>query len=166
MAAKKKAKKKVSKKKVSKKKVSKKKVSKKKAIAKVKPKAPVKVSKALSNKVSKFILMKSNIAAANKQLTEMKSAAFVIEEELLKALEDGKQLGITVASGSIKIKETDVFNAKDLKKINKHIEKTGDFNLYQRRLNTTLLNEYFEAGIKFKGIEHFTKTSLGISHKR
>lgn len=139
-----------------------KKKAKKKAVAK----SPVKVSKATTNKVTKFLLMKANISAANKQLTEMKSEAHKLEGELLKAMQAGEQLGITVASGSIKIKEQDVFNAKDWKKIEKHIQDTGDFGIMQKRLSTALLKEYYEDGVKIKGVEHMVKSSLGVSHKK
>lgn len=152
MAAKKKAKKKV----------SKRKVSKKKTIAK-KARPLVKVSAKLSKKVSDFILMKVNITAANKQLTEMKSAAAKLESELMTELEKLNQLGVTVKAGSISIKEKDVFNAKDWKKINKWIEKTKNYDIYQRRLNTTLLNDMFKDGKRVAGVEHFVKTSLSHS---
>lgn len=144
---------------------AKKKASKKKAVAKKAP-APVKIPKAVSTKVSKFLMMKANITAANKQLTEMKSEAFKLETELMGIMEKSNQLGIVVKSGSIKIKETETFNAKDWNKINAYIEDTGDFDIYQRRLNTTLLKDYFAAGKKIKGVEHFTKHSLGFSHKK
>ena len=169
MAAKKKAKKKASKKKaVSKNNMTAEKeaVTKKKNELAKKAKPPAKVSKALSVKVNKFLLMKKNITAANKQITEMKSEAFKLETELLETMQKAEQLGITVTGGTIKIKETDTFNAKDWKKINKYIDDTGDHDLMQRRLNTTLLNDYFKAGKKIKGVEHYVKTSLGVSQAK
>ena len=147
------------KKKTTKKKVSKKKVSKKKAIAK--PLA--KVGTKLSKKVSDFINLKVSITAANKQLTEMKSEAAKLESELMTELESNNQLGVSVKIGSITIKEKDVFNAKDWKKVNKYIDKTKNYDLYQRRLNTTLLNDMFKDGKRIPGVEHFMKKSLGHS---
>jgi len=153
------------KKKVSKKKVSKKKVSKKKAIAKKSPaKPPVKIGAALSKKVSDFINLKVSITAANKQLTEMKSEAAKLESDLMIDLEKANQLGVTVKAGSIKFKETDIFNAKDWKKIEAHILKTKNFSFMQKRLSSSLLKEMFEdTGKTIAGVEHFMKKSLSHS---
>ena len=152
------------KKKTAKKKVSKKKVSKKKAIAKVKTKPPVRLNAKLSKKVTNFILLKTNITSANKQLDAMKSEASKIEDELMIELKKLKQLGVTVKAGSIKFKETDVFNVKDWKKVYKHILKTKNFGFLQKRLSTALLNEMYEdTGKTIAGIEHFTKKSLSHS---
>ena len=147
------------------KKKAKKKVSKKKAVAK-KAKAPVvKVNAALSKKVSDFILLKRSITAANKQVKEMTSEAHKLELELMEHLEKANQLGITVNVGSIKVAEKDVFNAKDWKKINAYCFKHKNNDLYQRRLNTTLLGDMFKNGEKIAGVEHFVKKSLAHSKK-
>lgn len=144
------------------KKKAKKKVSKKKAVAKVN-KAPAKVSAEITKLSTDFILLKVNITAANKQLTEMKSEAAKLEAALMEKLNKANQLGVTVKAGTVKVKETDVFNAKDWKKVNAYCMKHKNFDLYQRRLNTTLLNDMFKNGEKVAGVEHFIKTSLSHS---
>ena len=143
---------------------TKKKVAKKKAIAK-KSSPPAKLSKELSKKVSDFILLKRNITAANKQIKEMTSEAYALECELMEHLEKINQLGIKVKVGSITVKEKDVFNAKDWNKINAYCFKHKTTDLFQRRLNTTLLNDMFKDGKRVAGIEHFVKKSLDHSKK-
>ena len=153
------------KKKTAKKKVSKKKVSKKKAIAKKSSaKPPVKINAKLSKKVTDFILLKTNITAATKQLEGMKSEASKLEEELMIDLAKINQLGVMVKAGSIKFAEKDVFNVKDWNKVYKHILKTKNFGFLQKRLSTALLNEIYEdTGKTIAGVEHFTKKSLSHS---
>ena len=134
---------------------TKKKVAKKK----VAKKPSAKLSKAITN----FILMKTNITAASKQLEAMKSEAHKLEGELMVSLEKLDQTGASVKAGSIKFSEKDVFNAKDWKKINAWVLKNKNFDIYQRRLSSTILNDMFKDKKRVPGIEHFVKKSLSHS---
>lgn len=146
---------------------TKKKTTAKKSIAKSKQSPPVKISKELSKKVSDFILLKSNITAATKQLNDMKSKAHKLETELMEILQKSNQIGVAVATGSIKISEKDVFNPKDWKKIYAHILKTKKFDLLQKRLSTALLQEmYNDTGKTIAGVEHFSHKVLSVSKAR
>lgn len=137
---------------------TKKKASKKKDI--------VKVDAKLSKKVSDFILLKSNITKATKQVTDMKSEAAKMEAELIPMLIESQQLGMMVTVGKVALKEKDVFSATNWQHIEAHVKKTGDFGLYQKRLSTTLLKEYWDDGVKIKGIEHMMKTTLAHSVRK
>jgi hypothetical protein len=127
----------------------------------VKNKKVTKMSSTMSKKVSQFINLKVSITSASSQLAKMKSEAATLESELMLDLEKADQLGVTVKAGSIELKKTDVFNAKDWKKIETHILKTKNFSFLQRRLSSALLKEMFEdTGKTIEGVEHFTKKSL------
>ena len=151
MAAKKKAKKKVSKKK-SKKKVAKKKVK--------------KIGIKLGNDITTFLKLRKKISKANKSLEALKSEAFELTNKIIPQLDKIGLEGSDVKMGSVIISELNVFSVKNWGKVYKHILKTKDFGILSKALGQALLREYFEDGIKIKGITKSVKRSLNYGHKR
>lgn len=124
------------------------------------------LEKEIGEKATQFLKIRKKLQKANKVVNELKAEAHELEKQLIPMFEKSKQEGTKVKLGSVNLKIDDAFNAKDWSKINKHIDKTGDHDLYQRRLNQTLLKDYFKDGVKIPGVQHMKKKSLTFGFKR
>ena len=120
----------------------------------------------LGTTITAFLKLKQKISKKNKEVDELKSEVSAMEKEIIKELEAQKSKGSDVKIGSVKLKESNVWSAKDWKKVWDYILKKKDTNLLQKRLAQTVFNEYLEEGIKIPGTEKMIKKTLSVGFKK
>lgn len=84
-------------------------------------------------------------------------------DDLLALLQKKEQQGITVDFYNYIEKETEEPTLKNPAKLFKHIKKTGEFDLLQRRLNTTAIKQRWEEGKKVPGVKKFPVKTLSVT---
>lgn len=122
--------------------------------------------KKLGTKVTEFLKLKQKIKKKNVEVEDLKAIASVLEGEIIKGLENGKIERSDVALGSVSLKKSNVWSAKDWDKIWKYILKNKDKALLQKRLSQATFNEYLEEGVKIPGTEKLIKKTLSVGYKR
>lgn len=124
------------------------------------------MSDSLGTTVTGFLKLRAKITKKNKEVDELKKQASEIESIIIKELEQNKTTRADVMLGSVTLKPKNVFSAKDWKKIYAYIIKKKDFNILQKRLGQTALDEYLEDGVKIPGVEKMIKKSLSVGWKK
>lgn len=96
------------------------------------------------------------------KIGEIEAEYGAIEGTLMDRLgEEGLDKG-TGKLGTVSISETMVGNVTDWDAVNAFVKKTGNFQLFQRRLSDPAFRELLELGKKVPGVEQFTKKRLNL----
>lgn len=109
-----------------------------------------------------LVKLRERKRALESQVAEIEVEFAAIEEALMGRLaEEGLDKG-TGKLGTVSISETLVGNVVDWDQVHAFIKKTGNFQLFQRRLSDPAFRELLEMGKKVPGIEQFTKKRLNL----
>ena len=139
----------------------KKKVAKKKAATK-NPADNNAELKALSIKLSN---LHKKFAPVEAKYNTMKSEIVDLRDQIkdIMLMEGHSSFGNTKIKASIVTRSC--LSISDPEVLNKYIKRTGNFQLYQQRLNSEAYNELISSGKKPPGIKTFEAKSLRVSYK-
>lgn len=104
-------------------------------------------------------------AALAKKLKDLTSEAFKLECELIEAMDEQDTLVVSGRGKKAKITESEVASIDDIDTLNKFIKRTGNFQLYERRISQVAFRELAEArkGKGIPGLKEFTKRKLSLT---
>jgi hypothetical protein len=125
--------------------------------------AKLKIPKELGACIDMKFKLRASRHALVAQINEVKKQENAIEEYLFSKFEKSKLSGARGKAASASIEQKDVPTIKDDKKFYKYVQKTGAFDLFQRRLSSTAFNERWEKGVEIPGIEKFRVTKLSVT---
>lgn len=124
----------------------------------------------------KFKLPKSLAACADrlyevrqKRLDQQKVVAALEEEEralknhLIDNLPKSDASGVAGKLARVTVVTKDVPQVKDWDALHKYIKRTGQFELFQRRLADNAVRERWEAGKEVPGVERFKAVSISLN---
>lgn len=97
------------------------------------------------------------------KVAEMKAREAEVEAKILDYCETNKVEKISGSTATATFNKNPLPVAKDWDAIYKHIQKTGEFDLLEKRLGKLAYKERLNAGEKVPGVETFWKKSISFS---
>lgn len=116
--------------------------------------------------VDKMYTIDQKISAKNAEIEELKKERGVLESWILENVPKSDAEGIITKKAKAVITTVDIPTAKDWAAIYEHIQKTGDWDLVQKRLGTTAVRARWEEGEAIPGIDVFHKVSVKVTKLR
>jgi hypothetical protein len=101
--------------------------------------------------------------AQQKLVTEMEEEEKALKEYIINTLPKSETSGVAGKLARVTITSKEVPQVEDWDAFYKHVKKTGEFELMQRRLSDAAINERWEAGKKVPGVKAFKATSLSLN---
>lgn len=117
---------------------------------------------ACADKLYKLRAARHEVQREVEKLRKIESA---LVDHLIKELPKDDAKGIVGKEAKAVIKTDEIPTAKNWDLVYKHVLKTGDFSLLQRRLSTAAIKERWEEGEKIPGVDVFTKISVSLTKK-
>jgi hypothetical protein len=101
--------------------------------------------------------------ALEKEVEALKARETTLREHLIENLPKSQASGVSGRVANAKIETKEIPQVKDWDLFYKHVKRTGDFELMQRRLSDAAVKERWEAGKKVPGVEVFTATVVSCT---
>lgn len=100
------------------------------------------------------------------KLNKLKALYAAKEEEIFKLFPKEKLIGAHGKMGSVTIDKKDYPTVEDWDQVYKYISRNKAFDMLQKRLSSTAVNERWAAGKKVPGVGKFTKTTLKLKRTK
>lgn len=123
----------------------------------------VKIPKTLGACADRLYAIKLAIGELNHKSGELEAEAKAIKEHLIATLPKSDAKGVLGKVARVAVTTKQVAAAKDWDEFYKHVIKTKDFSLMQRRLSDAAIRERWDAGKKVPGVEPFTVVSVSVT---
>ena len=127
------------------------------------PKPKFKFPKALGACADRLFQVREERLKIQKQVELLASEESAIKEHLINTLPKSDASGVAGKLARVTIVTKQVPQVKDWDAFYKHVKKSGDFDLLQRRLTDSAIKERWEAGKEVPGVEHFNAVSVSIN---
>lgn len=101
--------------------------------------------------------------ALQKDVDELQKQETALKDDLINRLPKSEANGISGKLARVSITSKDVPQVTDWDKLRKHVMKTGQFELLQKRLADSAIKEHWEAGEELPGVDHFTVVGVSIN---
>lgn len=98
-----------------------------------------------------------------KEAAELEAQEKTIKDHIINTLPKSEASGVAGKLARVTVTTKEVPSVKDWDKLYKYIKKTGEFDLFQRRLVNDAVQERWEAGKEIPGVERFTAVSVSIN---
>ena len=98
-----------------------------------------------------------------KKVDAIESEEKAIKEHIIQNLPKSEASGVAGKLARVTVITKAIPQVKDWESFYKHIKKTGDFDLLQKRLTETAVKERWENGKKIPGVESFNVVTLSIN---
>lgn len=130
--------------------------------------AKFKIPKKIGEIVDLKYQLRAKRHALQNQIKEISAHETALEQHLFKAFDNADIEGARgkLASASLSPRDVPVFDQNDPKadeKFFKYLQKTGEFDLLQRRLSSTAFEERWARGVKIPGIKKFQLVKLSVT---
>lgn len=122
-----------------------------------------KFPKALGACADKLYQLREARLAKQKEALDLETEEKALKEHLINTLPKSQSSGIAGKVARVTVIKKPVPQVKDWDKFYKHIKKTGDFELLQRRLTDTAIKERWENGKTIPGVESFNVVTVSIN---
>jgi hypothetical protein len=86
-----------------------------------------------------------------------------LKEHIIQTLPKSEAGGIAGKVARVSVVTKSVPRAEDWEKVHAYIKKTGSFDLLQRRLSDSAVQERWDAGKKVPGVEPFNVVTLSVN---
>lgn len=103
-------------------------------------------------KADEYMVVRDHRLALEKEARSVKDRETEIFNSIMSTLDESTETGGVGKMYRVQRVEKDVTNVKDWDAVWKHIQKTGDFNLLQKRLNDKAAKEMIEGGDALPGV--------------
>ena len=109
--------------------------------------------------------IREEVAALNKKVEALDEEKKAIEKKLINELSKDDAGGIKgrLANASITTRKVPTIKAENWPAFYKHVLKTKDFSLMQRRLSEKAIQERWDAGEKVPGVDSFTVVKVSVT---
>ena len=101
--------------------------------------------------------------AGQKLVDEVEAEEKALKEFIIETLPKSEASGISGAIANVKVVNKMVPQVKDWDSLYAYILKTKSFDLLNRALNKTAVEERYEAGKKVPGVEDFQVTTVSVT---
>ena len=128
---------------------------------KVKPK--YKWPKSMGLCADKLYELRQKRLAQQKLVDEIEAEEKALKEYIINTLPKSETSGVAGKVARVTVVSKDVPQVKDWDAFYKHVKKTGEFELMQKRLSDSAINERWEQGKKIPGVEAYNVTSVSIN---
>lgn len=98
-----------------------------------------------------------------KEVDALASQEKALKEHIINTLPKSEASGVGGKLARVTVVTKDVPQVKDWDAFYKHVKKTGQFELLQRRLTVSAIQERWEDGKEVPGVEHFTVVDVSIN---
>lgn len=104
-----------------------------------------------------------------KRLEEQKKVDLIeaeekaLKEHIIQNLPKSEASGVAGKLARVTVVTKQIPQVKDWDAFYKHVKKTGQFDLMQRRITDAAIKERWEAGKEVPGVEHFNAVSISIN---
>ena len=116
----------------------------------------------IGSMTDELVKLREKKRSLESQVAEIEAEYAAIEQSLMDRLAEENLDKGTGKLGTVSISESTVGNVTDWDAVHAFIKKTGNFQLFQRRLSDPAFRELLELGKKVPGIETFTKKRLNL----
>ena len=127
------------------------------------PKPKFKMPKALGACADRLFTVRQQRLEVQKQVDLLQSEESAIKEHIINTLPKSEASGVAGKLARVTVVTKQVPQVKDWDAFYKHVKKSGDFDLLQRRLTDSAIKERWEAGKEIPGVEHFNAVSVSIN---
>ena len=117
----------------------------------------------LGQMIDKLITIKAEKAEIAAQEKALGVQCTELEAQILEHLKKEDLPGAKGKKGSVSRSETIVGTLKDWELLTKYIKRTGNFQLFERRISAPAFRELLQMKGSVPGVEAFTKVSLRFS---
>lgn len=100
---------------------------------------------------------------AQKQVEAIEVQEKALKEHLINTLPKSEASGVAGKLARVTVVVKQVPQVEDWNKFYKHVKKTGDFELLQRRLGDTAIRERWENGKSVPGVKSFNAVTLSVN---
>lgn len=126
----------------------------------------MRIPKTLGGCADRLYKLRAESAALKKKLEAVQDETQVIKTYLIDHLPKSEADGITGRFANATVHKKVVGQVKDWPKFYKHVLKTKDFSLMQKRLSDAAFKEHHEEGLKIPGVKPFTVVYVSVTKKR
>lgn len=98
-----------------------------------------------------------------KQVDELKERETALRDHLIATLPKSDATGTAGKVARAQVQTKRVPHVEDWEALYKHVKRTGDFELLQRRLANDAVAERWDAGKKVPGVEPFTTVTVSVT---
>lgn len=128
-------------------------------MAEVKYKFP----KAMGACADKLFELRNKRLAVQKEVDAVAAEETALKNHIIENLPKSEASGVAGKLARVTVVTKQIPQVKDWDAFYKHVKKTGDFDLMQRRLTDAAIKERWEAGKEVPGVEHFNAVSVSIN---
>jgi hypothetical protein len=111
----------------------------------------------------KLFLLREKRLAEQKKVDAIEAEEKALKEHIIQTLPKSEASGVAGKIARVSVITKQVPQVKDWDMFYKHVKKTGEFELLQRRLTDTAIRERWEAGKQVPGVESFNTLSISIN---
>lgn len=126
----------------------------------------VRIPKTLGGCADRLFDLRAERQELQKQIEKIKKQEGEIKERLREELSTADAEGVHGKRARVALYTERVGKVHDWEKFYTHIERTGAFELLQRRLANTAIRERWDDGKKVPGVEPFDVVKFSITKKR
>lgn len=106
---------------------------------------------------------KNKRLALQKQVDELAAFESSLKEHIINTLPKSDQTGAAGKVAKVSVVTKEIPQVQDWEAFYKHVKKTGDFELMQRRLADKAIQERWEHGKKVPGVGVFTAVTVSLN---
>lgn len=126
----------------------------------------MKIPKTLGACADRLLELRHAKAELNRALEALEEERRAVEAKLIAELPKSEAAGVTGHAANARVVTKQVPTAKDWDQIYKHVLRTKDFALLQRRLSEGAVKELWEAGKAVPGVEAFTVVTVSVTQAK
>lgn len=126
-------------------------------------KKPVKIPKTTGACADRLYAIKEEIGALEAEQNKLKEERRAIEDYLVNELPKDDARGVSGRVAKVSISSKPIATVKDWDAFYKHILKTKDFSLMQRRVADPAVREHWDAGKKVPGVDAFNVVKVSVT---
>lgn len=111
----------------------------------------------------KLYLLREKRLAMQKEVDAVEAEEKALKEHIIQTLPKSEASGVAGKVARVTVVSKTVPRVADWDKLYKFIKKTGSFDLLQRRLTDTAIQERWEAGKAVPGVETFNAVTVSLN---
>lgn len=98
-----------------------------------------------------------------KKVQEIEKEEKALKAHIIETLPKSKASGISGKVARVSVITKKIPQVKDWETFYKHVKRTGNFELLQRRVSDAAVKERWEDGKKVPGVDHFNAVTISIN---
>ena len=129
----------------------------------VKKEKVYKFPKSMGACADKYYQLQQKRREMQKAAAEVEAEEKAIKAHIIEHLPKSEASGIAGKLARVTVVTKEVPQVKDWDAFYKHVKRTGNFELLQKRVGNTAIQERWDNGKEVPGVEHFTVVTLSMN---